>query len=133
MTFIEEVVARLVAQGVGVLGTSLVVSSKSLIPAGDGPIVSLTETGGSGPQFVQNSSTAAVQRPTVQVVARASTYLAAAAKARAAYDALLLYNTSLSGTRYKRLLPLQEPFDMGLDAAGRPMVAFNVMAERQPS
>lgn len=36
-------------------------------------------------------------------------------------------------TRIQMIRPLQEPFDFGLDAEGRPRWAFNVLASKDPS
>ena len=133
MTFLDEIAARGVALGLGVIGTSIFLSSKAVIPTGNGPYTSLTATGGAGAQYVQNANTPFAQRPGVQVLVRASAYPVAEAKAREWYNALTLRNTTLSGTFYQDLLPTQEPFDLGLDATGRAQVAFNVMATKRPS
>jgi hypothetical protein len=36
-------------------------------------------------------------------------------------------------TRYLRITPLQEPFDLGLDDNQRPMVGFNILCEKVES
>ena len=36
-------------------------------------------------------------------------------------------------TWYRDIQPLQEPFDLGLDDAGRQIVGFNVLATKRPS
>lgn len=135
MSLLDELGARLVAQGVGVLGTTIFSGSAAILPVGNGPYLVLVETGGSGPARTQNDT--ATQRPTAQISARASTMAAARTKLKAAYDALGgangLWNISLSGTMYLSITARQEPTDIGLDGAGRAMVAFNVDAEKQPS
>lgn len=135
MPFLDEIAARLVAQGVGTLGTTIFGSSKAIIPAGNGPFLVLVETGGSGPDRTQNDT--ATQRPTAQISTRGLTYAAARTMLYNAYVALGgangLWNISLSGTMYLSITARQEPTDIGLDGAGRPMVAFNIATEKQPS
>lgn len=134
MPFLMELAQRLADTEVGTIGVNLFLSSKAQIPAGDGPFISLIETGGTAPERTQNTiSPPAYQRPRAQVVVRAKTYPVAEATARLAYDALTLRNTELSGTFYRELDPVQEPFDMGLDITGRAQVAFNVAAIKRPS
>jgi hypothetical protein len=134
MPFLDEVAAKLVAAGVGTLGANIFLGSKAVIPPDDGPYLSLIETGGTGPTRVHNEATAHTQRPTAQIVARAKSYSVARAKVKEAYDALDgLFNVTLSGTFYQKITARQEPTDIGLDAASRPMIAFNVDAEKQRS
>lgn len=131
---LDEIAARLVSQSVGVIGTSIFLGSKAIIPSGDGPYISLIETGGSGPTRIHNQSTPNTQRPTVQVVVRAKSYLTARTKSKAAYLALDgIFNTDLSGVRYHSVTARQEPTDIGLDVLERPMVVFNLDVEKQPS
>ena len=134
MPFLDELAARLVAQGVGVLGSNITLGSKGIIPEGDGPYISLIETGGTEPTRVHNEASAHTQRPTAQVLVRAKSYSVARTKAKAAYAALDgVFNTTLSGTYYQSLVARQEPTDIGLDAEARPMIVFNVEAEKSPS
>ena len=134
MTFLDDIASRLVSAGVGVIGSSIFLSSKAVIPTGSGPYISLMETGGVAPRRVQNRNGAAVIRPSVQVVVRASTYPAARTKAEDAYRALDgIFNTMLNGTFYVKITARQEPTDTGLDESGRPRLTFNLDAERIPS
>lgn len=88
--FEEELIALLVAAGVGVAGASIFVSSAAAIPAkGAGPYLSIETTGGLAGLKIQNQIAPAYQRPGAKIVTRASTYAAARAMARAAYDALV--------------------------------------------
>jgi hypothetical protein len=131
---LDELKDRLVAQSVGVYGTSIFLGSKAVIPELDGPYISLIETGGSGPTRIHNVGTANTQRPTVQVVVRAKSYLTARTKAKAAYLALDgVFNTDISGVRYHSITARQEPTDIGLDDKGRPMIVFNLDIEKQAS
>lgn len=132
--FLDEIAARLVAQGVGVIGSNIILGSRGFIPMGDGPYLSLTETGGMAPTRIHNKASANTQRPTAQVLVRAKNYVAARTMAKNAYTALDgLYETDLSGVRYHSIIARQEPTDIGLDAQDRPMISFNIEAEKQPS
>jgi hypothetical protein len=140
MSFLDEIAARLVASGVGAIATPTVpgviyMGSRANIPSGDGPYITITETGGSDPTRTQNQPAAATQRPTAQILTRAKSYQIARTKARAAYLALDgIFNTTLSGTFYLSVKARQEPTDLGeLDGAGRAMISFNIEAEKHAS
>ncbi len=128
--FLDEISARLVAQGVGIVGSNIFLGSKAVIPDGDGPYLSLTETGGSAPTRIHNRSVANTRRPTAQILVRAKSYLVARTMAASAYGALDgVFNTMLSGVFYQSITARQEPTDIGLDALKRPMIVFNIDAE----
>lgn len=140
MPFLDELASRLVSQGVGVVGSTIIKGSKGAVPpptapgATDVAIISIYETGGTDPTRIQNKASANTQRPTASVVTRAKSYLVARAKAKQAYDALDgVFNTTIDGTLYHKIVARQEPNDIGLDAELRPMIAFNVDAEKEPS
>lgn len=134
MPFLDDLAARLVAQGVGVLSTNIILGSRGTIPLGDGPFISIIETGGSGPTRVHNTNAPNTQRPTAQVLVRAKSYVVARAKAKAAYEALDgVFNTTLSGTFYQQIVARQELTDIGLDAEARVMIVFNLDAQKAPS
>ena len=140
-TFLDDLSARLVAQGVGVANTSIFLSSMTVIPTDVGKsgkpksILLIRETGGAGPERTHNDGAVpAFQRPSAQLMAVAPLYADAYVMARKAYDALVtVRNMTLSGTWYREINPLQEPFDLGPDAANRAQVAFNVTAIKRPS
>ena len=135
MAFLDEIAARLVAQGVGVLGTDIFLGSKAAIPSGEGPYISLTETGGTGSRRTHNGIP--VGQPTAQILVRAMKYNVARTKLKAVWDALGgdkgLHNVTLSGTFYQSVTPRQQPTDIGLDGLARPMIVFNIEAQKQPS
>ena len=134
MPFLDEIADRLAAQGVGTVGSSIFKGSKAVIPTGDGPYLSLTETGGTMPTRIMNESRGHTQRPTAQILARAKNYSTARAMCKAAYDALDgVFNTALNGTIYQRIVARQEPTDLGLDENGRVMIVFNIEVEKTPS
>jgi len=132
--FLDEIAARLVSQSVGTLGSNIFLGSRAAIPSGDGPYLSLTETGGSAPSRIHNVATSNTQRPTAQILVRAKKYNIARPMADAAYRALDgIYNTTLSGTFYQSVVARQEPGDIGLDSLERVMITFNIEAEKSPS
>src|SRR5688572_28803217 len=45
-TFLTELVTLLVAAGVGVFGTNIFITSKAVIPPGNGPYLNIVATGG---------------------------------------------------------------------------------------
>jgi hypothetical protein len=141
MAFLDEIKDRLVAQSVGVFGTTIGLGSKAPVPPNlgqtGGPAFFLVvrETGGTGSSKTQNNT--ATQRPTAQLVARAPSYTAARTAIVAAYNALGgangLYNVLLTNVMYLSVVARQEPTDIGLDERGMPMLAFNIEAEKAPS
>ena len=132
--FLDEIATRLAAQSVGTVGTNIFKGSRAMIPNGDGPYLSLTETGGTAPGRIHNVATAHPQRPSAQVAVRAKNYATARAMAHAAYNALDgVSNTTLSGTFYQSIRAMQEPTDIGTDSIERVMIVFNIEVEKQPS
>ena len=127
--FNDEIKQRLVDMGVGTYGANIIAGSKGVVPDGDGPYLSIIETGGTAPLRVHNEAGAHVQRPSAQILVRGKNYVAARTMARNAYTALDgVVNTTLSGTFYQAITAQQEPTDIGLDAKGRVMISFNVQA-----
>lgn len=89
-TFLLELVEVLVLAGVGVYGTNIFISSKAVIPPGNGPYLSIVATGGLDGIRIQNDvSGPAYERPSAQIVVRAQSAAAAEAMSRAAYAALV--------------------------------------------
>lgn len=134
--FAYEIRDRLVTQGMGVYGTNIFIGSKAVIPSGNGPYLTLVETGGSGSAKTQNST--ATERPTLQIVARASTSAAARTMLAAAYAALGgangLYNVTLGSAYYLGITSRQStPADIELDEAARAMFSMNFDVEKAPS
>jgi hypothetical protein len=132
--FIEEIANRLVAQNVGLVGSTIFLGSQAQIPTGNGPYISLIETGGSGAARMHNS---ALERPTLQVLTRGKSPSAVRSMSKAAYIALGgpdgLWNCTLDNIFYASLTVRQEPTDIGADEAGRGMFSFNIDAEKQRS
>jgi hypothetical protein len=134
MGFLDELSTVLVTAAVGTTA-DILLGSKRSIPSGDGPYISIRETGGTAPEFVQDVATPNCVYPAAQVVVTAKEYDTARAKAIAVRNALVVIrNTTVGGVRYLSIRPLQEPFDMGLDDTGnRVRVGFNLIAMKAPS
>lgn len=87
--FLEELVELLVDGGVGTYNTNIFTTSSKEIPVGDGPYLSIIETGGTFAERSHNETAApAFERPSAQIVVRAKTYAAARTMANAAYSIL---------------------------------------------
>lgn len=135
MPVLDELKDRLVAQSVGVYGSTIMLGSGAVIPTGNGPYLSLTETGGAGALTTHNGTP--VELVTVHVLVRAKSYSVARAMLKAAYDAFGgangLHNVTLSGTFYQQLKARQNLSDIGLDEEKRRMLVFNVDGMKEPS
>lgn len=126
---LDDLAAKLVAEGV-VTATSIFTGANAAIPTGNGPYVTLIETGGLAPMRGQNNTP--IRRPGVQVTCRAADYKVARAMAETAYAALDgKFNISLSGTFYVKITARQEPTGMGLDNNKRPIIVFNLDIEKR--
>jgi len=124
MPFAEDIVTLLAG-----VSPVVYISSKTQIPEG-GPHLSVVETGGSGPDYIQNQTAPAYRKPSAQLTARGVSYPAARTLALAAWSVLAaIRNQTVNGTFYRSIKPLQEPFDIGDDDKSRPTVKFNVIAE----
>jgi hypothetical protein len=124
-----ELVSYLAAQGVGTPGVDLFQGAMPHEP--DAALVLQRYPGIMNTPERGDPPSVAVERPRVQVLARAPHPAQAEARAQAAYRALIrLANQRLGATWYLRAEPLQAPFDLGRDDAGRWLVGFNVQIEK---
>jgi hypothetical protein len=87
-TWLTDLIAVLVAAGVGVEAATLFNSSLATIPNGAGPFLSVRSTGGAPPEGTHNDGPTAYQRPGAQVLVRGADFQATNAMAYAAYNAL---------------------------------------------
>lgn len=128
--FHQDVMAQLVLQSVGVIGTSIFSGLRAVIPpTGDGPFITVVPTGGLSPVKVHNDGGAVrYERPGAQIIVRAKSFDVAMTRAYAARNALSFANADLNGTFYLGMCPAQEPYDIGPGDDGRARVVFNVHA-----
>lgn len=137
MNFSDDIVFRLVALGVCVLGSSADVpnsiyssSNARIPPNGNGPTITVIETGGVGPTRVQNKTTPNTRRPTAQLFVKGNSSGTTYALALAAMSALDgTFNTVINGTTYLSIKARQEPTDIGLDP-NKIQYVFNLEAEK---
>lgn len=142
MGFAQELLHILSGDSVGLPKVNMFWSSAKVQPTGPGPWLNIIETGGTTPDHTQNQVIKpAYQQPGAQIVVRADAYPVAYAMARAAYNSLVKTRNqyigsgvvSATGTWYRKIRPLQEPFDLGIDARGQARSAFNVLGDKRPS
>lgn len=137
--FLDDLTTKLVAAGVGTISGSsknIFSSSGAAIPSGAGPYLIIVETGGFAPTRIHNKPGAATQRPTAQLtVVAGAGFPTARAMASAAYTALDgIWNTTINGVFYQKIVALQEPTDVGPEpGTNRAMVVFNLEAQKEPS
>ena len=113
--------------GVGTLGTDLF---KGFMPDTPDIAVAIYETGGLEPERAMTSAAGqvVVERPRVQVVARAQAYDYQVARTRIHNAFVLLEGMaarSINGTAYKYGSAVQSPFPMGRDSDGRVLICCN--------
>lgn len=128
MSLALDIITYLAQQGHGTYGTDLF---RGGLPADPTAAVAVIPTVGLADDYIQESSDPAYQNPRFQVLVRAATYDAAEVKAEAVYAALArVTNTTLSGTRYLSLRPLQQPFLLRRDENRNVEFTFNCQAVR---
>lgn len=97
-------------------------------------LIALFESGGAPPVYTFGSTPVLVERPTVQVISRSTSYATARTNATTIYNILAaVKGATLSGTAYTRVTPSQSPFDMGKDADDRHLISCNYIAEKAVS
>jgi hypothetical protein len=132
--FLQEIIDRLVVKGVGTFQTNIFATSQMIIPSGEGPYLSITETGGRPGIRIHNKKKPAIVRPSALISVRGGDAIHTREMAFAAYEALNdVRNETLSGTFYQELDALQEPYEMPPDENGRARYQFNVRAMKSPS
>lgn len=129
-TFLEDLIFLLVGEPSLSLiyGANLFKGQKARLPDGPGPFVSLYRTGGLGDEGTHNSiDVPAYERPTGQIVTRATDYDVAETMAKQLHAFLWpVQNVFINGTWWRELNVRSEPFDLPLDEKGRARQAFNI-------
>lgn len=127
-TVIEELANYLAGQGLGTVGVDVFWGEYP-----DSPVqcTALMEYPGRGGDYIQERKRVALEYPRVQVVARAANYATGRQLIENAYQILdNVVNTTVYGTRYLKVMPLQAPFLHDRDANRNVLFAFNVEAWR---
>ena len=123
---LDDISDYLTSQGGSGIGTIY----KGFMPDAPDEVVAIYETGGLPPERAMTSAVGqvVVERPRVQVVARAQAYDYQIARTRVHNAYVLLegfVERAINGTTYKWAAAVQSPFPMGRDANERVMVACN--------
>ncbi len=132
MDFLVDMGTELVNRGVATVGM-LLYGTKSGVPAGSGPYVSLIDSGGTGRDRIQNAAGGAYRYPGAMVQVRGVARQATHAKALEIAGVLdEINNKVINDTFYRSVRTLQEPGDMGLDDTNQRIVFwFNILGDRQ--
>lgn len=138
--FLDDLIEALSAGGFGSYGIELFKGSNAVIPKGDGPYISLNPTGGFAAAGTHNAAAdglgPAYERPSAQVVVRASDFDAADERGRAVHEFLHRLGQRsglINGTWWVYIRVGPPPADLGKDDVGRPRVAFNLDCEKRVS
>lgn len=141
MPWLDDLVTLMTDAGM-TLGSDLFTSTRSEPPilASGEATLTIVETSGSSPERTQNSVLRpAYLRVSAQFMARSKSYAKARAKAQTAYDqvvgirnSVIIDNSALHSGWYREIVPLQEPFDAGVDDRGQVRCGFNVVAVKRP-
>lgn len=132
MTILEAVGDYLQAQGIGTLGTDLFLA---VMPESPDAVVCIYETQGFAPVETMGAAAFAVERPGLQVIARAARgdYPAARDAAVAVRNLLAgLVESTVSGVHIMRVSAEGSPLPMGEDQNGRPMISCNFACQVRP-
>lgn len=132
---LDELATFLAGQGLGVVATDIF---KGIMPDApvDVPVVAVFETPGDPPSYVLSPTNIQLENPRIAVWVRGTEhdYDTARRKSQDAHDALdTIRNSTLSGTRYLSVKPLQQPFLLERDQGDRPIFAFNAEVTKVPS
>jgi hypothetical protein len=129
MPWLGDLVTMLETDGVATFGVDLFTSTKSAPPLLSSGTLTVIATGGTSADRTHNAVIRpATVRPGAQITARAANYTTAERLARLAYDAVVVVrNQWVNSGWYKDIVPLQEPFDGGLDARGQAQCQFNIL------
>lgn len=139
MALLEEVAARLISQGVGVVGTTAPwVVFKGWEPETPDQVLTLYETGGLPNQPRDDALTGALDQPSFQLRIRggqtSTGYPAARTKLAAARTALEgMSPGTFSGRYYCQVTANSEPISLGHDESHRPRLVLNFTALRSRS
>lgn len=139
MPLLDEIATYIVSQSTANFVVGPTTTAKTSIWKGQFPqrqvgnAIALFEPGGAPPLYTFSSSPS-LERPSVQVISRSSSYATARSNAKAIYSILAaVKNATISGTAYTRITPSQSPFDMGKDPDDRNLISCNYIAEKAVS
>lgn len=132
---LPEISTRIIAQSTRFIAAPSTSATKAQIwlnrfpEVGADTAIALFESGGIAPNYTYTGLS--VERPAVQVISRSTSYATARLNAQRVHDILAAtQNTTISSVGYVTITPVQPPFDIGTDAAGRSMLSCNFIAEK---
>lgn len=103
----------------------------SMTPETPDAVISVIEYGGEPPKFVHNRRGISTSMPRVQINVRDSVPETARARSAAICGELAkLVNTPVGSGHYRRIMPLQTPFQRERDENDRFTYTFNVSVEK---
>ncbi len=127
---LTDLAQLVVDNSLGVLGTDLF---RSRLPEEPDDCVAILEFEGTTPSFVQNTAEVNRENPRAQIQVRSPQYQTARTKADSIWALLAaVSNDVLGSTRYLRVRALNSPFKFDHDANERTVIAFDVLAEKDP-
>jgi hypothetical protein len=126
---IEELGTYLQGLGHGTLGTDLFLYQ---LPDTPDTCVAIREYAGAEPEFVHDQATPNMIRPRFQMVVRGPVIPDVMLKASQVWSSLVtINNTTIDGTFYQRLVPLQSPFLIERDENNRWVAGANFEAMKE--
>jgi hypothetical protein len=130
MTPLDALAQRAISTGLVTANLTIFTGSDPDLPSisPTGPaVMTIAQTGGTRRTRIQGlPPSAGLKYPHFQFVARHPRYPNAEALAYAVHGAMELENVLIGDVFFLWIVPMQDPFDHGKDANGRPRVAFNV-------
>jgi hypothetical protein len=124
---LDEIAAYLDAQVAGLTETTNLF--KARMPDTPDTCVAVFEYSGRAPEHTLGANNV-WRRPRFQILVRSASYSTARALIESCFTTLTFTETTLSGTRYMRCEPLQDPFALPRDANERAILACNFEAWR---
>jgi hypothetical protein len=132
-TVIDEIGTRLATAISGTLGTNVF---QGMMPPTPDVCAAVYETGGLSGIEVLGTAGITFEQPGILVRFRGNVddYSSARTPAQTAFNNLkTIQAENLSGTRYDIVTMLQQPFSIGPDDNGRPLVVFNMILQKEVS
>jgi hypothetical protein len=133
MPVLNEIAAQLATLGLGTVGTTIHIG---MMPETPDVCCAVYEYGGPPSDLGFGVSGVQHETPGVQVVFRGSPgdYATPRTSAGTAHNGLAaVQGTTLSGTAYLTIRPVQSPFPLKRDANDRVYIACNYLANKEPS
>jgi hypothetical protein len=128
MALLDSLGARLVADGVGTLASTIFLS---YLPNTPDSCVAVYEDRGNGADQVFGASVASIERPTIRVVARSprNDYPSARAKILEVRNSLGdIRDETISGVTFMCVIAESDPYPMGVDEYERAMFGLDLQA-----